>query len=96
MSPGVEPAVADRGRRRVGVAVVAEHHRVAADDDLPDLLAVGADVVAGRVHDPHRHARDRPAGHRPALDRALRAAPSAVRTSRGRAIVTIGVVSESP
>ena len=68
----VEPAVADRGRRRVRVAVVADHDRVAADDDLADLLAVGPHVVAVGVHDPHRDAGDRPAGHRLALARRSR------------------------
>ncbi len=69
---GVEPAVADRRRRRVRIAVVAHHDRVAADDDLADLLAVGPHVVAVGVDDPHRDARDRPAGHRPPLDRPRR------------------------
>ena len=93
---GVQPAVADRRVGRLGVAVVAVHHGVAADDDLADLLAVGPDVAALGVDDPDADAGDRPAGHRLALLAALRRLRSSVRTARGWARVTIGDVSVSP
>ena len=92
---GVQPAVANRGRGRLGVAVVAVHHRVAADDDLADLLAVGPDVAPLGVDDPDADTGDRPAGHRLALQPAFRGL--AVGQDRlGWARVTIGDVSVSP
>jgi len=68
---GVEPAIADGDRGRLGVAIVAVHHGVAADDDLADLLTVRADLAAVAVDDADPHAGDRPAGHRLALGSPL-------------------------
>ena len=93
---GVEPAVADRRGRRLGVAVVAVHHGVAADDDLADLLAVGPDVLALAVDDPDPDAGDRPAGHRLALLAALGRLGRRSGTARGWARVMIGDVSVRP
>ena len=63
----MQPAVADRRLRGLGVLVVALHDDVRADDNLADLLAVGADVAPVGVHDPKVDPGERPAGPRLAL-----------------------------
>src|SRR5439155_3383216 len=48
---GVEPAAPERVRGRLGVVVVAEHHVVAAHDDLAHGVPVGRYVRHRLVHD---------------------------------------------
>ena len=60
----VEPATAERLRRRVGAVEIAEHHRRPPIDDLADLAR--GDVAVGFVDDPALHRARRPS-HRAEL-----------------------------
>ena len=66
----VEPAVADRAGRRLGIVRVAEHDLRSLDDHLADLTSGNFDAAVGRIDDPGVGIRQRQSD-RPGASRSI-------------------------